>query len=115
MNIAGYVLHHYNNIDGSRVGELGPLSLPIVEKYGDELLVSCRIEPLKGNSIHSNMVVYKFETFVAVSEFYHSPEMVEFSNLRDKIKDGLATVTTRSLRDRVCCEFRLLSDLVEVF
>ncbi|KZL17370.1 hypothetical protein PsWM33_05301 [Pseudovibrio sp. WM33] len=29
--MAGYVLHHYNIIDRSRIEELGPRSLPIIE------------------------------------------------------------------------------------
>ncbi|NIZ59841.1 DUF1330 domain-containing protein [Sedimentitalea sp. CY04] len=90
--MAGYVLHHYNIIDRSRVGELGPMSLPIVEKYGAELLISSPVKALKGSTSYSNMVVYKFESFAAALEFYHSPEMAEFAIFRDKIIEGFATV-----------------------
>ena len=90
--MAGYVLHHYNIIDRSRVGELGPMSLPILEKYDAELVISSPIKPLKGTTAYSNMVVYKFESFTAALEFYHSSEMAEFAIIRDQIIDGFATV-----------------------
>lgn len=90
--MAGYVFHHYNIIDRSRVGELGPKSLSILEKYEGEILIASPMKPLKGTTAYSNMVAYKFASFTAALEFYHSPEMAEFASFRDQIIDGFATV-----------------------
>lgn len=90
--MAGYVFHHYNIIDRSRVGELGPKSLPILEKYNGEILIASPIKSLKGSSSYSNMVAYKFASFTEALEFYHSPEMVEFASFRDQIIEGFAAV-----------------------
>lgn len=90
--MAGYVLHHYNVIDRSRVDELGPLSLVIAEKYGAEVIVASPVKVLKGKTKYSNMVIYKLKSFEAAPEFCHSPEMVEFAVLRDQIVNGFAMV-----------------------
>ena len=45
--MAGYVLHYYNIIDRSRVDELGPLSLPTVEKCGGEIIVASPVKMLR--------------------------------------------------------------------
>ena len=90
--MAGYVLHHYNIIDRSRVDELGPMSLPIVEKYGGELIVTSPVKTLMGSTSYSGMVMYKFESFEAALEFYHSPEMTELAKFRDQVIEGFATV-----------------------
>ena len=85
--MAGYVLHHYNIIDRSRIDELGPLSLPIADKYGAEVMVSSPAKVLKGKTTYSNMVIYKLESFEAALEFYHSPEMAELAKFRDEITE----------------------------
>ena len=90
--MAGYVLHHYNIIDRSRIDELGPLSLPIADKYGAEIMVASPIKALKGKTTYSNMVIYELESFEAALEFYHSPEMKELAKFRDEIIDGFAMV-----------------------
>ncbi|MEO9873707.1 MAG: DUF1330 domain-containing protein [Anderseniella sp.] len=89
--MSGFVIHHYNIVDRSRVGELGPLSLPIVEKYGGTILIASPLKALKG-STYSNMVVYQFDSFDAALTFYHSNEMTDFAKLRDQIIDGISMV-----------------------
>ncbi|NQZ30978.1 MAG: hypothetical protein HRU06_06865 [Oceanospirillaceae bacterium] len=44
--MSGYIIHHYNITDQSRIDQLGPLSLPIVEKYAGQLLVASRVQVL---------------------------------------------------------------------
>ncbi len=90
--MAGYVLHYYNIIDRSRVDELGPLSLPIVEKYGGEAMVGSPVKVLKGKTTYSSMVIYKFESFESALEFYHSPENADLSEFRDQAIDGISMV-----------------------
>lgn len=89
--MAGFVIHHYNIIDRSRVDELGPLSLPIAKKYGAEILIASPVKALKG-STYSHMVVYQLESFEAALAFYNSAEMAEFAELRDQIIEGIAMV-----------------------
>ena len=90
--MAGYVLHHYNIIDRFRIDELGPMSLPIVEKYYGELVVASPVKTLVGSTSYANMVIYKFESFEAALTFYHSPEMTELAEFRDQVIEGFATV-----------------------
>ena len=90
--MAGYVLHHYNIIDRSRIDELGPMSLPIVEKYKGELIVASPVKTVIGSTSYSGMVVYKFDSFEAALKFYHSPEMIELAKFRDQVIEGFATV-----------------------
>ncbi len=90
--MAGYVLHHYNIIDRSRIDELGPMSLPIVEKYKGELIVASPVKTLIGSTSYSSIVVYKFDSFEAALKFYHSPEMTELAKFRDQVIEGFATV-----------------------
>ncbi|MEP3277583.1 MAG: DUF1330 domain-containing protein [Stappiaceae bacterium] len=90
--MAGYVLHHYNIIDRSRIDELGPKSLPIVEKYGGELIVASPVKTLIGSTSYSSMVVYEFASFEAALEFYNSPEMADLAEFRNQVIDGFATV-----------------------
>jgi uncharacterized protein (DUF1330 family) len=77
--MAGYVLHHYNNIDRSRIDELGPMSLPIVEKYDGELIVDSPVKTLISSRSYTSMVIYKFDHFEEALEFYHSSEMTELA------------------------------------
>lgn len=90
--MAGYVLHHYNIIDRTRIDELGPRSLPIVEKYGGELIVASPVKALIGSTSYTSMVMYKFDSFEAALKFYHSPEMAELAKFRDQVVEGFATV-----------------------
>ncbi len=70
--MAGYVLHYYNIRDRSRVDELGPLSLTLLEKYGGEVMVGSPVKAPNGTAAYSSMVIYKFAIFAAALEFYHS-------------------------------------------
>ncbi|MGJ8612505.1 MAG: DUF1330 domain-containing protein [Octadecabacter sp.] len=90
--MAGFVLHHYNIMDRSRIDELGPMSLPIVEKYKGKLIVASPVKTVIGSTSYSSMVVYKFDSFEAALKFYHSPEMAELAKFRDQVIEGFATV-----------------------
>ena len=59
--MSGYIIYHYNILDKERINELGPLSLPILEKYGGELVVGSSVTRLEG-SPYTHMVVYKFDS-----------------------------------------------------
>ena len=89
--MAGYILHYYNIIDRSRVDELGPLSLPSVEKCGGEIMVASPVKMLKGETAYSNMIIYKFESFESALEC-HRLESTDFSKFRDQIIDGISMV-----------------------
>lgn len=89
--MSGFVIHHYNIIDRSRIDELGPLSLPIVEKHGGTILIASPVKALKG-STYSHMVVYQFDSFDAALTFYHCNEMKSLAKFRDQIIDGIAMV-----------------------
>lgn len=90
--MAGYVLYHYNIIDRSRIDELGPMTLPIIEKYDGELIAASPVRTLVGSTAYTSMVIYKFESFEAALKFYHSPEMTELAKFRDQVIKGFATV-----------------------
>lgn len=90
--MAGYVLYHYNIIDRSRIDELGPLSLPIVEKYGGQLVIASPVKTLVGSTPYASMVMYEFFNFTKALEFYQSPEMAKLAEFRDQVIEGFATV-----------------------
>ncbi|WP_108818820.1 DUF1330 domain-containing protein [Pseudovibrio sp. Alg231-02] len=90
--MAGYVLHHYNIIDRSRIEELGPRSLPIIEKYGGELIVASPMKTLAGSTSYTNLVMYRFESFEAAVTFYNSEEMIELRKFSSQVIEGFATV-----------------------
>ncbi|KZK98852.1 MULTISPECIES: DUF1330 domain-containing protein [unclassified Pseudovibrio] len=92
--MAGYVLHHYNIIDRSRIEELGPRSLPIIEKYGGELIVASPMKTLAGSTSYTNMVMYRFESFEAAVTFYNSEEMIELRKFSSQVIEGFATVVS---------------------
>ncbi len=90
--MAGYILHYYNIIDRSRIDELGPLSLPNVEKYGGVVMVGSPVKTLEGKSAYSSMVIYKFDSFEAALECYNSPVSAEFAEVRSQSIDGISMV-----------------------
>lgn len=59
--MSGFIIYHYNIVDKVRINELGPLSLPIIEKYGGVLVVASAVTCLEG-SPYTHMVVYKFDS-----------------------------------------------------
>lgn len=89
--MSGYIIYHYNIIDKERINELGPLSLPILEKYGGELVVASTVTRLEG-SPYTHMVVYKFDSKERAQAFYESEESRELSKLRNKVTEGFAVV-----------------------
>lgn len=92
IKMAGYALHHYNILDVTRIDELGPLTLPIAEKYGAEIMIASPAKALKGKTDHSHMVVYKLKNFDAALAFYHSPELAELAEFRDQVIEGFSMV-----------------------
>lgn len=87
--MSGYIIFHYKILDRVRIEELGPRALPIVEKYGGELVVGSYVTPLEG-SPYTHMVVYKFPSKEAAMAFYESDELKDVTNLRQKITEGFA-------------------------
>lgn len=91
--MSGFVIHHYNIIDRSRVDELGPLTLPIAEKYGAEVIVGSPVKVLQGKgSTYSHMVIYQLESFEAALRFYHCEELQQLAGLRNQIIEGFSAV-----------------------
>ena len=89
--MSGYILYHYNIIDRKRINELEPLSLPIIEKYGGELIVASTVTRLEG-SPYTHMVVYKFSSKEKAQTFYDSEESRELSKLRNKVTEGFVII-----------------------
>ncbi len=89
--MSGYIIYHYNVIDKQRIHELGPLSLPIIEKHGGELLVASTVTSLEG-SPYSHMVMYKFASQEKAQAFYDCKESQELSKLRNKVTEGLVII-----------------------
>jgi len=87
-----YIIYHYNIIDRERIEQLGPLSIPIVEKFGGELLIAHYTDFLEGSSPYSHMVVYKFESKERAKRFYESEESRELSKLRNEVTEGFAVL-----------------------
>jgi len=87
-----YIIYHYNILDKERIELLGPLSLPIVEKFGGELVIANYAECLEGSSPYRHMVAYKFKSKEIAQNFYESEESRELSKLRNKITKGFAVL-----------------------
>lgn len=84
-----YVIFHYNILSRDRIDELGPRALPIVERFGGELVVGSYVTHLEP-SPYSHMVVYKFPDEASAKAFYASDEHRELSVLRKEITEGFA-------------------------
>jgi len=82
-----YIIYQYNILDKQRIELLGPLSLPIVEKFGGELMVASFVDCLEG-STYDHMVAYKFKNKVLAKSFYESEESQELAKLRKEITEG---------------------------
>jgi len=89
--MSGYIIYHYNIVDKERINELGPRSLPIIEKYGGELIVASTVARLEG-SPYTHMVVYKFDSKEKAEAFYESEESRELSKLRNKVTEGFVVI-----------------------
>lgn len=89
--MSGYIIYNYNIVDKARINELGPLSLPIVKKYGGELIIASIVTSLEG-SPYSHMVVYKFCSIAKAQAFYESEESRELSKLRNQVTDGTVVI-----------------------
>lgn len=85
--MSGYIIYHYNILDKERINELGPLSLPILAKFGGELLVGSSVTRLEG-SPYSHMVIYKFDSNEKAKAFFESEESKELSKLRYEVTEG---------------------------
>ena len=89
--MSGYLIYHYNVVDKERINELGPLSLPIIEKHSGELIVASTVTSLEG-SPYTHMVVYKFNSMKKAQAFYDSEESRELSKLRNKVTEGFVVI-----------------------
>jgi len=87
-----YIIYHYNILDKERIELLGPLSRPIVEKFGGELVVASSVECLEGSSPYIHMVVYKFKSKDIAKKFYESEGSRELSKLRNEVTEGFAVL-----------------------
>ena len=96
--MSGYIIYHYNIVDKERINELGPLSLPIIEKYGGELIVASTVTRLEG-SPYTHMVVYKFDSKEKAQTFYESEESRELSKLRNKVTEGFVVIVPEYSHD----------------
>ena len=85
--MSAYVVHNYNIRDRSRIDELGPASLPVVEKFGGQICIASHVKPLEGSAF-SHMVVYKFPSMAAAESYYESDENRKVSELRHELIDG---------------------------
>jgi len=83
-----YIIYHYNIIDRERIELLGPLSVPIIEKFGGELVIANYAEFLEGASAYSHMVAYKFKSKELAKSFYESEESKALSELRNEVTKG---------------------------
>lgn len=92
--MSAYIIYSYNVVDKKRINELGPLSLPIVKKYGGELIVASLVTSLEG-SPYSHMVVYKFGSMGAAQAFYESEESRELSKLRNEVTEGTVVIVSK--------------------
>ena len=86
--MSGYIIYHYNILDQDRIEELGPLSKPILAKYGGEIVVGSGVRALEGEP-YSNMVIYRFNSMGAARAFYESKEAQQLSKLRHSITEGV--------------------------
>lgn len=87
--MSGYIVFHYNVLDADRIDELGPRSLPILERYGGELVAGSVVKPLEGAPF-THMVVYRFADEATAMAYYGCDEMQELSKLRRQITEGFA-------------------------
>lgn len=87
--VSGYILFHYNILDTVRIEELGPRSLPELQKHGGELVIGSFVTPLEGTPF-THMVVYRFSSEEAAMAYYGSGEIQELSKLRREITEGFA-------------------------
>jgi len=87
-----YVIYHYNIVDKERIALLGPLSMPIVQKCGGELVIAHGVNCLEGSSPYSHMVVYKFKDDEQATKFYKSEESQELSTLRNEVTEGFVVM-----------------------
>ncbi|MEH6452204.1 MAG: DUF1330 domain-containing protein [Psychromonas sp.] len=87
-----YIIYHYNILDEERIELLGPLSMPIVEKFGGELVIASAVACLEGSSPYRHMVVYKFKNKEVAKNFYECEESRELSKLRNEVTEGFAVL-----------------------
>lgn len=83
-----YIIYHYNILDAQRIEELGPRSLPILEKYDGELVIGSSVVCLEG-STYTHMVTYRFKNKALAKGFYECEENRELAKLRKEITDGI--------------------------
>ena len=66
--------------------------IPIVEKFGGELVIANVADCLEGTSPYAHMVVYKFKSKALAKSFYESSESRELSKFRNEVTEGFAVL-----------------------
>ena len=88
----GYVAFHYAILNPARIGELGPLSRPILDEHGGEIVIAGPARTVGGESRYTHMVVYRFASLGAARAFYDCDAMRALAPLRDELIAGVATI-----------------------
>jgi len=78
--MSDYLIYQYKIIDKTRIEELGPLSLAIIEKYSGELVVASGMNFLEGNSTYNNILMHKFSSLDAAKFFTNLMKQVNFQH-----------------------------------
>ncbi len=85
--MSAYLVCNYNIIDRDRIDELGPISLPTVQKYGGEICIANHVKILE-KSAFRHMVVYKFPNIASAESYYNSEENKKITALRQELTEG---------------------------
>lgn len=85
--MSAYLIFNYNIINRDRIDELGPIALPVVEKFGGEILIGSYVKNLE-KSAFSHMVVYKFPDMASAESYYNSEENMKITELRNQLIEG---------------------------
>ncbi len=86
--MSGYLIYHYNVLDAKRIQELGPMTLPALQRFEGTLVVASGVRYVEGDS-YSNMVVYRFPSMEIARAFYESEEIQRAAKLRHEVTEGI--------------------------
>jgi len=84
-----YIIYHYNILDVEKIQQLGPLSRPIIEKFGGKLVIANPAKCLEGSATYLHMVAYQFKSRALATAFYESEESRQLSKFRNEITEGI--------------------------
>jgi len=85
--MSAYLVYNYNIINRERIDELGPIALPIVQKFGGDIFIGSYVKHLE-QSEFSHMVVYKFPDMASAESFFNSEENQKITALRNELIKG---------------------------